>query len=211
MIAFIALHLTVLKERRSMACVGAFLLIMLGLALSFAGWLDDVGNTIYSGWCLLLIWNYIGIYLLAANDHGRCDVFYAIGKIKPWCLSEMLVHIAFCTAFIAVWIVLLALHGLSAASLLIHALAMLVFSAVSAQAVFVSLQPRIFSLPENTRMALYAVVSAPWNLTAWILGLFASKSLVTDSTPWPFIIATALLGGFQFVTGTLFKNENNAR
>ncbi|MBQ9396184.1 MAG: hypothetical protein IJU23_11825 [Proteobacteria bacterium] len=192
-----------------MICVGGFLLVMLGLALSFAGWLDDVSNTIYSGWCLLLIWNYIGIYLLAANDRGRCDTFYAIGKIRPWCLSEMIVHIGFSFVFIALWSLLLATWDLSIGALLVHDTAMLVFSIVSAQAVFVSLQPRIFSLPESRRMALYAVISAPWNLTAWILGLFASKSLISGSSPWPFVIATALLGGFQCLLS--FKDESNDR
>lgn len=209
MIAFIALHLTVLKERRSMLCVGGFLLAMLALALSFAGWFDDIPNTIYSGWCLLLIWNYIGIYLLAANDQGRCDTFRAIGKLKPWCLSEMFVHIGFSAIFIAFMTILLSLQNLTIWAVITHVIAMFTFSAVSAQAVFVNLQPKLSSLPEAKRMALYAVISAPWNLTAWILGLFASKSSIFGTNAWWFTAAAALLGIFQFLMGMILSNENN--
>lgn len=200
-------HLAVLWSRKVFWAIGSFIFLMLCVAMAFAGWFESIHDMTHAGWVLFLLWNYAVLFLLVAHDHGKSEFFLAMGMEKDWCRAEIVLHICFSVLFALIWAVLIGIsHGFSC-ELFQMTGCMGLFSVVFAQAALGNLQTRIIGLVPAKKMALFAVVSAPWALTAWIIGLLVSNKIFQNDNPELFILLLLLLGIFQIILGLLFRDE----
>ena len=190
-----ACHLAMLHARRMLLGVMAFVLLLVCLAMGYAGWFETIAELVSSGWILMLMVCYGLLYLFMADDSGRDAYFKGIGLYRRWCWTQAVVHFFVMVPLIVLWGIVLAVvwgtGGWGMAGM------MLLFEAVFAQATMVSLQPRFVGLSKSKQLALMGVISGPWILTAWLLGVFGSKSLLYGDSIWAFVVGLALLGGIQ--------------
>ena len=191
----IACHWAMLHARRTLLGVMAFVLLLVCLAMGYAGMFDTMAALVSSGWILMLVVCYGLLYLFIADDSGRDAYFKALGLYRLWCWTQAVVHFFIMLPLIILLGIILffavGAGGLGMAGM------MLLFEAVFAEATMVSLQPRFVGLSKSKKLALMGVISSPWILTAWLLGLFATKSLLYGDSVWAFVIGLAMLGGIQ--------------
>ena len=191
----IACHWAMLHARRTLLGVMAFVLLLVCLAMGYAGMFDTMAALVSSGWILMLVVCYGLLYLFIADDSGRDAYFKALGLYRLWCWTQAVVHFFIMLPLIILLGIILffavGAGGLGMAGM------MLLFEAVFAEATMVSLQPRFVGLSKSKKLALMGVISSPWILTAWLLGLFATKSLLYGDSVWAFVSGLAMLGGIQ--------------
>ena len=191
----LACHLAMLHARRSLLGVMAFTLLLMGIAAHYAGGFDSAAACISTGWIGLLIVSYGLLYLLFADNSGRDAYFKALGRYRAWCWAQAAAHCLAIFPAIIVWVCIL--YGYMGISGIEIIGIQLLFEAVFSQATFVSLQPRFAGLSNAKRFALMGVISGPWILTAWMLGIFASYAILYDQNAVFFILGLMLLGAVQ--------------
>lgn len=188
-------HFAMIYARRMLLGVMAFVLILVGIAMHYAGWFETALSGVNAGWIAMLMVCYGMLYLMYADRSGRDVYFKALGLYRRWCWSEAAVHFLVLLPLMLLWggwlCVELGPGGLAVAGV------MMLFEAVFVQATFVSLQSRFVGLSDGKKLALMGVVSGPWVLTAWMMGMFASQALVYGQSPTAFVAGLFLLGILQ--------------
>ena len=199
--SLLACQLAMIHARRTLLGVMAFVLVLLGIAIHYAGWFDSAVYLMGAGWVLMLVICYGLLYLFIADDSGRDAYFKALGLYRKWCWSQAAAHFLLLLPLIIIWGFILFLacgpYGVVVAGI------QLLFEAVFAQATMVALQPRFVGVMKSKKLALMGVISGPWILTAWLLGLFASKAMLYGDSVSAFVVGLAILGVIQ--TGLSFS------
>lgn len=201
----ILLHLASLRSGKHFIAVCAFLLLMICVAMAYAGWFDSSTDIMHSGWFLLLIWQYASMCAIINHDNGTSEFFLALGKIQKWSWAAILVHFIVSSLFVAVWTILTSM--MDTFNPVISA-AMLLFCAVFSPSTLGNLNTKLIG--QSKKLAIITVISAPWTLTSWILGLYASNQAMNGESYCLFLLAISLIALFQIVL-TLLPNHETAQ
>lgn len=203
----LVLHLTSLWSGKQFLAVSAFVFVMLCVAMSYAGWFDSIANSVHAGWILILLWNYMGMGAVAYKDNGKSEFFLAIGRIQKWCFAAIIAHFLLSLCFIAVWCVGLGILYEWCVLLSTTGIGMVLFSLVFALSALGNLWIKLIGQKPAIKLAIMTVVSAPWALAAWILGLFASQQALRGESAQMYLLMLGLFGIIQSILFVLSRNE----
>ena len=183
-------------------------MLLLCIAMSFAGWLDSPLEIQNAGWICLLIFVFAISQIEIAGAGRRAKIFIAQRQFAQYLRGEFCAVMALSVGFAALWNLLTAcVTGLWVTNLLVF-LTMALFCAIAVHAMTANLEPYTVALKPSQRHLLSLVIAGPWVLPAWIVGLVAGEDIVMQQPCLMSILAMIVLGLVQFALGALFGNQN---
>ena len=201
------LHLAILWSGRVFLISALFCLMLLCIAMAFAGWLETPMDMHHAGWICLLLFVFSIVQIDLASSGNRAAIFVAMRQSDAFARGKFSIVFGLCAVFSALWCLMLAaVHDVWAESLWIL-LAMVVFSAIACHAMILNLEPNTVSLRPVQRHLLLLVVSGPWILPAWILGLLAGGAALEGHDGIMQLMALVVLGLVQYAIGALFRES----
>lgn len=178
-LSFISLHLAAIWTRKVDILMALFVIFLIAVLFSFAGWMRTMRDQMTCGWFALIVFLYGVLWVMIDADRGKSAYFLAMRQFSTWCWAQVVVMAAMGWAFIAVtglpiWI---ACEVASA----VHAVAMALFVVIFAISTLTSIQPQIVGLGERKKKAVLGVTSLPWVAIAWIIGISASEAALRQA------------------------------
>ena len=201
----IKLHFAILWAGRMQMLAMMFCILMLCIAMSFAGWLGTLADFQNAGWICLLVFLTATIQVEMHHEGKRMAVFIAQKKLHRYLAGKFWAILSITVGFAALWSTLLACIFGIGFHVLMQMLAMSLFCVIACHAMIVDLDPQIATLKSSQRHLLMLVIPVPWILPAWLLGLFACGSMHSDQWQLLPILALTALGLVQFALGSLFR------
>lgn len=207
----LTLQFAVLWSRRMDCLVGLFGFAMFCIAVSFSGELDTPHGWINTGWLGILITDYAQMLLLVHAGRDRCDFFQAQNRLTQWCVAQAAVCTLTSALLIALWNLIGIMRFQNDACFLQMIGIMTLFTLVFSLTTFTMLQPRILRFSSHKKLALLFVISLPWILTAYLLGIHATHAIQIDASPFLPLTALVLLASVLFcLCATFFYTQARA-
>ena len=206
MISMIKLHFAILWSGRMLVAAALFCMLLLCVAMSFAGWLDSPPEIQNAGWICLLIFVFAVSQIEIASAGKRAIIFIAQRQFAQYLRGEFCAVMVLLAGFAALWNLGAAcVTGLWLPGLWLFG-TMVLFCAIAVHAMTANLEPYTVALRPAQRHLLSLVIAGPWVLPAWIVGLVAGGNIVAQQSCLMPFLALAVLGLVQFAMGALFKN-----
>ena len=203
LLSLLQIHFATILGRAVDFAILAFVLVLLFTAMSFAGWMDAPRDGMHCVWMGMLLCHYAVLMVFVDADGGRGAFFLARRRLRAWCWTQAFAHWLVSLVYIAVALVAVAVGWGVGDGFFAQAGILVLFSFVFAQAAYTTLQPSFLAFSLSKRKALLLVISAPWTLTAWILGLAAcDAATVADPVPAGALVALALAQTAVSLAGT---------
>lgn len=170
-------QLSILWANRGSLCVVLFLWIVFLTTLSLSGFLRSVSDNIIAEWLGLFILFMAMIMIFFVGSRKRFRFFLSLGCEKSWVRAQWFAINMALLPFIVLcfFIDCFAVGGIQ--SLVIASLRLL-FTSFGAQIVFGGLQKKISPLKPSVQYGILLVLSAPWLLMMYLLGIGCSLSLL---------------------------------
>ena len=202
------LHFAILWSGRVRIAAALFCMLLLGVAMSFAGWLDSPAEIQNAGWICLLVFVFAMAQIEIAGAGRRAGIFIAQKQFEQYLYGEFCAVLVLSCGFAALWSLGAALvTGLWLQNLWLF-LTKSLFCAIAVHAMIVNLEPYTVALRPSQRHLLSLVIAGPWVLPAWLVGLVAGDDIVSQQPCLIPVLALVVLGLVQFAMGALFRMQN---
>ena len=204
----IKLHFAILYHGRMLIVAALFCILLLCVAMSFAGWFESPMDIQHAGWICLLIFIFSVTQIAHFSAGRRSAVFIAHKQFDAYLRGELCAVVVLLSGFAAIWNLVAALAtGLWTACLLNFAV-MVLFCVIASHAAIANLEPHTVALKPSQRHLLMLVMSGPWILPAWILGLMAGNDFISQQFDLIPVLSLVVLGLVQYALGALFRNHS---
>ena len=198
---------TIWSQRMSIA-VSVFGTVLALIVMSFSGWLDNTYDILHTCWVLLIIWLFVAQSLLIRGEKNRGDLFYSLGRITEYCRAEWLALFVSLMPMALICSGIVSLCHNSLTTWLYQFLMMAMVIIVSSHAMSCNLLPKLIQLPYSKRIALMIVISGPWIIPAWLLGMTGGEAILNGgSFLYPLLGILGLLV-FQMILGLLLDDPH---
>lgn len=184
------------SHRLSWATLG-FVCILLWTASSLMHPEPSPADLMHTSWTNFLLYFVATAMIFIVGTRKKYAFFVGMKCTRAFHRAQIAAHLVSCLPVILLHACATALHSLSQATW--NALAMALFALVGAQAIFGNLQPHLKGLDEPRQYALTLVVSGPWVLTAWLMGLLGAD--FTAPNAHLFLCGLGVLGLLQYSAG----------
>ena len=203
----IKLHFAILWHGRMLIAASLFCMLLLCVAMSFAGWLDSPMGIQHAGWICLLIFIFAVTQTALYRAGRRSVIFIAQKQFDAYIRGELCAVVVLLSGFAALWNLIAAVvTGLWMACLM-NFVVMGLFCAIASHAAIANLEPHTVALIPSQRHLLLLVMSGPWILPAWILGLLAGNGFMAQQPDLMPVLLLLVLGLVQYVIGALFRRN----
>lgn len=167
----VKMHLATLWARRGSLFIAGFVFGLLLIALAFGGWLDDQGSALTASWLSLALYAYGAFALVAGENKRRLAFFVARAESGAFLQAQGLAVLLSFLPFFLIWGLVFVQFsdpmGFPWAAVAAQCLFVLVFLQAM-QGIY-----RMLGLLKIGPM-VYVLISGPWLLVAWLIGLYAS-------------------------------------
>lgn len=190
-VSLLDLNTRLLWSRRSSWCVAFFVFGLLVTCMGFAGWLSDIHHATHAAWLCLIIFGYATFFLETSDDQPRLEWFEVRSLGGIYLATKGLVIAWMGVPIIAFWAVIQVLLGLELRTVLYIAATAWLFLVVFLATVLLThrLMARFHLAP-----MVQILISGPWVLVAWLLGLGATEAwLEGASGVWGWIGLLAMV------------------